>query len=87
MNEEFDSIDELADEGPQSVDLDEFGEHHESETLPCPSCGVDVYEDTDRCPACGEYITPRWATSSAQPIWWLFATFAAIAAVIYITAC
>ena len=87
MNDEFDSIDELDGEGPQSVDIDELGHDAESETLPCPSCGVDVYEDTDRCPACGEYITPRWATSSAQPIWWSLAIFVAIAAVIYITAC
>lgn len=29
----------------------------ESEAAPCPECGADVYEDADRCPKCGRYIS------------------------------
>ena len=28
------------------------------EELPCPSCGEPVYEDTDVCRHCGDFITP-----------------------------
>ena len=83
MNDQFDSVDELDDEGPQSVDLDEFGYESESDTLPCPSCGCEVYEDADRCPACGEYISPRWAQTSNQSTWLLAAAVIAIAAIAY----
>lgn len=24
----------------------------------CPNCGASVYEDAERCPHCGDYITP-----------------------------
>jgi uncharacterized paraquat-inducible protein A len=29
----------------------------ESDTVPCPHCGRDVYEDAERCPSCGQYLT------------------------------
>jgi len=38
-----------------------------SETLPCPECGEDVYEDAEQCPACGSYLTHRRQIS---PLWW-----------------
>jgi hypothetical protein len=33
-------------------------------TLPCPSCGKAMYEDSPRCPSCGEYVTPAAGPSS-----------------------
>ena len=27
-----------------------------SETRPCPSCRELIYEDAERCPACGDYV-------------------------------
>ena len=26
-------------------------------TVPCPHCGKDVYEDAERCPSCGNYLS------------------------------
>lgn len=54
------------DEYPDEDDLDD----EISETLPCPECGAEVYEDSDRCPACGAYITQLTATGVGRLPWW-----------------
>ncbi len=53
-------------EGPQDIDLVDAGDD-ESETVACPHCGADVYEDADRCPRCGEWITA--GGGSHWPLW------------------
>lgn len=49
--------DEFEDEGPQDVDLEEFGgDRDDSDTVPCPTCGRDIYEGAERCPHCDQYV-------------------------------
>lgn len=49
----------------------------ESETIACPACGADVYEDAERCSSCGEYIIASSSGSGSaylwkgRPIWWI----------------
>jgi len=71
-----------ADDGPQSVDLDEFG-GDETPTAACPACGAEVYEDADRCPACGQYITPGGGAGSMKRWWWIALVLAALALIVY----
>jgi len=79
--------DELEDEGPQDIDLEEPGDG-ESLTAPCPACGAEVYEDADRCPACGEFISPRLAAGTRGGLWWIVLGGAAGAAVVlYLMKC
>lgn len=54
-------------EYPDEEDLDD----ETSETLPCPECGAEVYEDAPRCPACGAYITPGSRSRSGPHAWWI----------------
>jgi len=76
--------DELEDEGPQDIDLEELG-GDESETAPCPACGAEVYEDADRCPACGEFILAKLAGGRGPVLWWIFlGGVAAVAVVLYL---
>jgi hypothetical protein len=49
------------------LEEDGGGEDGEDETLDCPSCGRAVYEDTDRCPHCGDWIMPLAA--AGRPVW------------------
>ena len=42
-------------EYPDGDDADDDDE--ESRTKPCPMCGMDVYEDAEKCPLCGEFFT------------------------------
>ena len=75
------SGDELNDwEYPDEDDADD-----ESETIPCPNCGTDVYEDAVQCPVCGEYITSGgrnlWEGRSA---WWILLGLLGVGAVVWV---
>lgn len=39
-------------------------------TVPCPYCRQEIYEDAERCPHCGRYISEEDAPSSPKP-WWI----------------
>ena len=72
MTDWNDDDDDVKDEGPSSVDLDELGgDDDESQTLPCPSCGAEIYEDADRCSVCGQYVTPGRSGRSVKSWWWV----------------
>ena len=61
------------DEGPDDYTVDEdVDDDPEGDQLPCPSCGHMIFDDTDRCPHCGDWVMPLAATASGrQPwIWW-----------------
>ena len=72
--------DELRDdEYPDEASLDE----ESSETVPCPECGSDVYEDAPQCPVCGTYITSASGNVwSGRPGWWVFLGLLGILALI-----
>ena len=84
MFEETNDWDESEDDGFYGIEDDDFYvDDDDSETVPCPDCGEDVYEDAERCPACGNYIVHTrphiWAN---RPLWWIVLGACGIAAVI-----
>ncbi len=54
----------------------------ESETVPCPSCGQQIYEDTERCPWCGDYVITDTSPLGGRPTWWIALGLLGVAAVI-----
>jgi hypothetical protein len=48
--------------------FDTSGEDDDA-TAPCPFCGVAVYDDAERCPACGNYVSREDAPASKTPLW------------------
>ncbi len=49
---------------------DDFGDSSdEVTTVPCPTCGEQIYEETPRCPACGNYVSREDRFVSAYPLW------------------
>lgn len=42
-----------------------------AETIPCPDCGADVYEEADVCPVCGCYLYRGGVAGGRYP-WWSF---------------
>ncbi|MEK6238409.1 MAG: hypothetical protein N2C14_27135 [Planctomycetales bacterium] len=74
-----------------SVD-DEFEDHDwkddeddDTEVVPCPECGVDIYEDAEQCPACGQYVVVRMPDLwSQRPLWWVVLGLLGVAAVIVV---
>jgi hypothetical protein len=41
----------------------------EAETLPCPACRKQIYEQAEQCPYCGHYVTHRSSALAGRP-WW-----------------
>ncbi len=54
----------------------------ESEMLPCPSCGAEVYEETQRCPHCGDWIMPLAGSTRRKRRVWIIAALLAIIAIL-----
>jgi predicted RNA-binding Zn-ribbon protein involved in translation (DUF1610 family) len=41
----------------------------DDETMPCPHCGEAVFDDAERCPECGQYLSREDAPRSKP--WWV----------------
>lgn len=55
------------DDDPEDPDPDD-DEDDDDETVPCRHCGKPVYEDAERCPSCGTYLSREDAPWS-KPAW------------------
>lgn len=71
--------DEFYDEDYEGSDDDEA-----TLTTACPECGADVYEDTPRCPACGNYVTHGTNVWSGRPNWWILLGLLGVVATILV---
>lgn len=57
-----------------------------TETVRCPNCGTDVYEDAEQCPSCGEYVVISTSEWQGKPLAWVMVGLAGIVAVIIVLA-
>jgi hypothetical protein len=57
-----------------------------SETLPCPECGAEVYEESPQCPHCGSYVVFSTHPFHGRSWWWIGLGILGIFAVIVILA-
>ena len=65
-----DDREELDDrEWPEPTNIDEVAN---DDTTPCPFCQAAVYEDSERCPHCGNYLFAKPAGPRGKP-WWIIA--------------
>ena len=52
-------------------------------TSPCLHCGAEIYDDAERCPACGMYLSLEDSPRAGWPAWmWIAAALALTGAVI-----
>ena len=61
---------------------DEFDDDSAAETIPCPECGAEVYEDAEQCPACGSYVLPDTHPLRGRSAAWVVLGLVGTAAVI-----
>lgn len=45
------------------------GEADDEPTVPCPSCGREILEDTPRCPYCERYLSAEDHLAPRRPAW------------------
>ena len=62
-----DSDEESCWEDAETADPDDQIE----EVVPCPHCGLDVFEDAEQCPHCGDYVVHRSSSWDGKPTWWI----------------
>jgi len=80
--------DDLKKEGPQSIDLEELGDDADRlDTVTCPFCGEEVYDDADCCPACGHFFTRPKEDWSDKTWWWALLGLAGLAAIFFLATC
>jgi len=68
---DWDDTEEWPDESDDEVDV-----------RPCPACGVEIYEEAERCPSCGEYVVWSNSAFTGKPKWWVILGLIGIVAVI-----
>jgi predicted RNA-binding Zn-ribbon protein involved in translation (DUF1610 family) len=67
------------DEHEWEAESDDYADDEpEGDQLPCPSCGEMVYDDTDRCPHCGDWIMPLEASTSRKSTLWIIGAVLAL---------
>jgi predicted amidophosphoribosyltransferase len=68
-------------------DFDEYDEEPDYQTIICPECGKELYEDTDICPNCGMFIIQTEPKQNLflyqlSPIWYMLAMSGIVATII-----
>jgi hypothetical protein len=62
-----------ADDDEWGDDTAEYGgeadDSGDEPTVPCPSCGQDILEDSPRCPHCERYISTEDHPGPAKTTW------------------
>ncbi len=61
-------------------DIDDDEDWDDDETIECPHCGEPVYDDAERCPDCGLYLS-REDAPYRKP-WWVVAGVVACLAMV-----
>ncbi len=49
----------------------------DEDTTPCPRCRAMIYDDCERCPACGHYVTAE--EPQGKPLWVVLGALACLA--------
>lgn len=79
------SFDEDDDDSYYENEYYEDDDLEDSETVPCPACGSEVYEDAEQCSICGEYIIHN---SGINPLWkntaWFLLAGSAVLVALYL---
>lgn len=70
------------DEDLDDLDGDE-PDADEDATAPCPRCGADIYDDAERCPRCGNYLSAEDAPRRPRPLWVVVGALAALAGMLW----
>ena len=71
----IDDTEDPADDGTDEPD--EADRNDEPAEVTCPECGRRVYEEAERCPYCGSYISLDDAPGN-KPWWWITAVVVVI---------
>ena len=69
----------------------EDDEADDDATMPCPYCRAEIYDDSERCPRCGNYLAANQTTGrtdgghqfTKQPLWIIITALLCIYAMLH----
>jgi hypothetical protein len=74
-DEDWDGDDLDSDDWSSDTDNDD------EPTIPCPYCRREIFEDSVRCPHCGEYLSGEDAPVGPKPWWIILGVLLCLAAI------
>ena len=76
-------VDDDFDDDQEEPDASETDGTDDDDTVPCPYCRRRIYEQAERCPHCGKYISEEDDDTPARmPLWMLIGVIACLIAVL-----
>ncbi|MEX0937150.1 MAG: zinc ribbon domain-containing protein [Pirellulales bacterium] len=72
------SSDDWTDEDGWSADDHSMA----ADTLPCPECGEEIYEEAERCPYCGTYVIFHSSVWAGRSTAWIVLGLVGVVAVV-----
>lgn len=70
------------DDGPdpeeEPDDLDLHPDEGDDLCIPCPYCGREILEESERCPHCEQSLSKEDAPPARKPIWFLLGVVACL---------
>ena len=80
---DYDSYDDDYDDEYEEG-YDEFDSSDDVvDLIECLSCGAMIYEESEQCPHCHEYVTHTSSPWSGRPWWWYVLTVAGSVAMVF----
>lgn len=74
---------DIDDPQPGDMDDDDHGlPDGDDDLLICPACRRSIHQDTEKCPHCGDWITPVDTSGRTRQWLWLVAAGLVIAAML-----
>lgn len=61
----------------------DLGANGAEDTVPCPFCRRPIYEEAERCPYCGQYLSQEEDTPIKRPPWMILGALISLALVLF----
>lgn len=73
----------MSDSWDEDLDGDEpWDDNDPVDLIRCSGCGAEIYEESVRCPLCGEYVTAVHNVWENRSAWWVILGVLGILAVV-----
>jgi hypothetical protein len=66
----------------EESDATHDGDSDDGDTMPCPHCRREIYDDSERCPHCGEYLGGSDEPGTGKPLWVVVTVIVVLAAIL-----
>lgn len=84
-SDEYDAERDYDPDDPETYPAGLYDDHGPP-TVPCPHCGKEVFEDSEQCPRCGNYLSKEDGPAAGRGGTWVVLMILAVLAAIVLAA-